>query len=559
MDEEELEQLEEIEPDLTGLEDIDDSSETLDALLEDVSDGSDSQEISIDVYDETDQSYLVIPDGYIDLDVFSEESDNGDQEFESITEDVTSEEIPDEEPVTNVALVPTIGHVSKGERVVMVVKNGIPTVIGSEGSGDIVFQDLGDLTVQLAGVIADVVLVNDHLLITDGNVATAGTTATNYILADSNGIKIAKNITSSSKAYQYITSTANEFFTQVNSTATSVAKFGADGARIGLENGWKVTIDDSGMHITVKIPNPASGSSNPYLYPTMDIAGGYQQDAISGRAYLLLNSALKIFTNSVQALTNLYASGRLDVVDNASIGGALDVTGAISSESTGTFNGNLRTNASALTRGEAYSSDTMGNGLYLRDSEGVWMSRLVPRINSTIEGSFWQSRRNINNEEVTAGISLGVKADGDTYIGLSGNNIALAWRSAIGANNANNITSGTLGIARGGTGSTGLTTMSTVSSVITAASTTYDFSAAVANVWGPICQINITFQTSTAISSSTQIGTIASAYRPKQTCYGRAFYSNSNSVSLASTGALRITQAPANTSISLSLIFFQSV
>lgn len=79
---------------------------------------------------------LIVPDAIANEDIFVAESDNLDvEEIEEIDNDSTAvaETIEDYD---NTAVIPTIGAVTAGERVMVVLKNGIPTAMGSTGFGD---------------------------------------------------------------------------------------------------------------------------------------------------------------------------------------------------------------------------------------------------------------------------------------------------------------------------------------------------------------------------------------------------------------------------------------
>lgn len=428
----------------------------------------------------------------------------------------------------------------------------------------------------------------------DAGIASASTTATAYITeVDSNGIKVhAQNNPTTN--YSKIDANGLEVF----KGGTSVASFG-DTSRIGTASGARAVTTSTGVDIyNSSNQKKASYGSTQYIY------GGngtypYLRANSSGVSLFqsannhadLTSTGLEVTQggNSVASFGSTSRIGRSDAkhLELDSTGILLDdgagsnlfqvkvesgkTTGVIAGEwqATDIFsfgdvsvpNGTVEVGTNGFESGTSQTSATRGNGVLFRDQWDNLIGVCEP---------YWSTN---NRQGVRFGAYNSTASSGSyvtIYIDDSGTRTvafseSAPWRAALGlgtlATKSSITTSDlpTVTIAKGGTGSTGLTTVSTVESVVTTASTTYSFSSAVANVWGPVCQLNFTFKTTTAITSSTQIGTVTAAYRPKQTCYGRAFYSNDNSVSLANTGALRITQAPANTSISFSLIFFQTV
>lgn len=428
----------------------------------------------------------------------------------------------------------------------------------------------------------------------DAGIASASTTATAYITeVDSNGIKVhAQNNPTTN--YSKIDANGLEVF----KGGTSVASFG-DTSRIGTASGARAVTTSTGVDIyNSSNQKKASYGSTQYIY------GGngtypYLRANSSGVSLFqsannhadLTSTGLEVTQggNSVASFGSTSRIGRSGAkhleLDSTGIllddGAGLNLfqvkvesgktTGVIAGEwqATDIFSfgdvsvpdGTVEVGTNGFESGTSQTSATRGNGVLFRDQWDNLIGVCEP---------YWSTN---NRQGVRFGAYNSTASSGSyvtIYIDDSGTRTvafseSAPWRAALGLGSLatkSSITTSdlpTVTIAKGGTGSTGLTTVSTVESVVTTASTTYSFSSAVANVWGPVCQLNFTFKTTTAITSSTQIGTVTAAYRPKQTCYGRAFYSNDNSVSLANTGALRITQAPANTSISFSLIFFQTV
>lgn len=74
---------------------------------------------------------------------------------------------------------------------------------------------------------------------------SASKTATNYIYADSNGIKIANSNPSTATTYQLQTASSTEFVVG----GTSMAEFGGSGARIGDAQGEHLDMDSNGVSI----------------------------------------------------------------------------------------------------------------------------------------------------------------------------------------------------------------------------------------------------------------------------------------------------------------------
>ena len=132
--------------DIPVIEDDSDDLETLDFSDDDLAEFSDDQDNPLDTGAEFsgqettevdgEEIILEIPDAEVNLDIFSSMSDDPDlQDVDELDETSTAVAETIEE-YDNTAVIPTIGAVTAGERVMVVLKNGVPIAMGSTGFGD---------------------------------------------------------------------------------------------------------------------------------------------------------------------------------------------------------------------------------------------------------------------------------------------------------------------------------------------------------------------------------------------------------------------------------------
>ena len=101
---------------------------------------------------------VVIPEAYADEDIYASEEEEGATQELEIEDDITPEMAVDEDnTISNTVLIPTIAAVSAGERVVIAVRNGVPTVIGGAGYGDAVADDLATAATDIQGLEGDTI------------------------------------------------------------------------------------------------------------------------------------------------------------------------------------------------------------------------------------------------------------------------------------------------------------------------------------------------------------------------------------------------------------------
>ena len=192
---------------------------------------------------------VVIPEAAYDDDVYSEESDEEDTDLETPDDVETYSDDNDYENL-NVATVATVGAVSAGERVIVLVKNGVPTVIGAEGWGDGIEADIADAAAVAAEAREVADATNQHFFSDASGVhvteAEGDATTDHNILINSLGILLRK----ATNYLVSITSSAIAFYDGLGTAAGNmVASFGATLARIGYAAGKHVDVTEDGLGI----------------------------------------------------------------------------------------------------------------------------------------------------------------------------------------------------------------------------------------------------------------------------------------------------------------------